>query len=393
MNFYLPRLAEKKLTQKLQSKKVVMLLGARQVGKTTLLKHLLSAEPAKLFLNLDTQLDKQRLLAAGSLSPQDALISLGLPKIMIIDEAQRLPEAASIVKGWFDAGLPVKIILTGSSSLDLLDQSAESLTGRNIKIFLPPLTFKEILQSQKWYSPVFKTQNLRAFKNQISSLILSTLVFGSYPEIFISEDKAQLLTNLTSDYLLKDVLQLGLVKTPELIQKLLALLAYQSASIVSVNELANSLNLSRKTVERYLELLERTFIIFRLPAFSTNPRKEIAKSQKIYFWDTGVKNALIGELNLNPLRPDIGSLWENWIIGEFAKQNLISGSLEKLYFWRSHAGGEVDLVIKNSVTGKIKAYEIKWSAGKTTKAFSPQYKIPVRLIHKENFLEFLLPGK
>lgn len=313
------------------------------------------------------------------------MTALGSPDILIIDEAQRYPEISRIVKSWYDSEVKAKIILSGSSSLNLLDQSAESLTGRNIKLYLPPLTFSEIVSSQSWYKRYLGNKSLVGFSNQINSLLLSGLAFGSYPEVVTTSDKVLCLNNLVSDYLLKDVLQSGLVKTPELLRRLLSLLAHQNGSVVSVNELANSLNMSRVTVNHYLDLLEQTFVIFRLPAFSTNPRKEIAKNQKIFFWDTGIRNALIGELNASPLRSDIGKIWENWVIAEFAKRNLLEGSLNRLYYWRSRAGSEVALVVKTTTTGEIKAFEIKWSGGKATKAFSVKYKIQVNIINKENF--------
>ena len=142
-------------------------------------------------------------------------------------------------------------------------------------------------------------------------------------------------------------------------------------------------------MDRYLDLLEQTFVIFRLPAFSNNPRKEISKSQKIFFWDTGVRNALIGKFNTHINRPDMGKLWENWVIAEFAKRIFLEGNLSRMFFWQSRSRSEVDLVIKET-TGDIKAYEIKWSTGSVTKAFTSRYKIPVNLIHRGNFLEFLI---
>lgn len=358
--------------------KVVIVLGARQVGKTTLVRQVVKDNV--LFLNLDIEVDKQKLLAAASLAPQGARKSLGNPEVLIIDEAQRLPEASRIVKGWFDSEIPTKFILLGSSSLNLLNQSAESLTGRNLKLFLPPLLFTEILASQSWYSPQFSwTQVEEEFKQPLRTVLLENMVFGSYPEAITTGRKKEYLTNLVSDYLLKDVLQLGLIKTPEVLHKLLALLAHQVGSEVSVNELANSLNISRITVERYLDLLEETFVIFKLPAFSTNPRKEITKSTKIYFWDTGIRNTLINELNTNPLRTDIGQLWENWVIAEVGKRNLLTGGLKNLYFWRSRSGSEVDLVVKDS-SGTLSAYEIKWQPNKPRRAFTDQYKIGVEVI-------------
>ena len=158
------------------------------------------------------------------------------------------------------------------------------------------------------------------------------MVFGNYPEAIILADKQQYLLNLSADYLLKDVLQLGLIKTPDLIKKLLMLLSHQVGAEVSISELASNLSISKITVDRYLDLLEETFIIFRLPAFSTNPRKEITKSHKIYFYDNGIRNALLNEFSLNPLRGDIGGLWENWVIAEFAKENLLTGRKKTLFF-------------------------------------------------------------
>jgi uncharacterized protein len=254
------------------------------------------------------------------------------------------------------------------------------LTGRNEKLWLPPLIFQEILAAQTWYSPVFTTELLQEqFAPQVQALLLQALVCGSYPEVVTSANKERLLSNLAADYLFKDVLQLGLVKTPGLIRKLLQLLAYQIGAEVSVNELSLNLGIARNTVDRYMELLEQTFVIFRLPAFSTNLRKEIAKNHKIFFWDTGIRNALLNDFNLNPLRVDIGRLWENWVIAEVAKQNLLTGLRYELFFWRSRSGSEVDLVIKEGE--HLQAYECKWSRGKaTSRVFSEQYGVPVEVV-------------
>lgn len=376
---YIKREAEAAFSEKLHTPKVAMVLGARQVGKTTLVKHALALKKTT-FLNLDIDVDKQRLLLAGKLSPTEALKSLGSPEVLAVDEAQRLPEVGRIVKGWYDSSLPVKVVLLGSSSLNLLDQSAESLTGRNEKLFLTPLTFNEILSTQNWFqADVDAVKIQEVFAEQLQSILIQTLVYGSYPEVVTTGDKASLLQNLVSDYLLKDIFSLGLVKTPDTIRRLLTLLAYQLGGEVSTSELASNLGISRATVERYLDLLEQTFVIFRLPAFSTRPRREVTKSKKIYFWDIGVRNALINELALNPSRSDIGALWENWVVAEFAKHNLLSGGLRSLFFWRSHSEGEVDLVVKEN--GKLMAFEIKWSKkGATKTSFSKRYNTPVKVI-------------
>jgi len=256
------------------------------------------------------------------------------------------------------------------------------LTGRNVKLFLTPLLFEEIIASQSWYSSVYSQDQLqKQFSGQTKTILLQTLIYGSYPESVTTAEKIQYLTNLVSDYLLKDILQIGLIRSPETIRKLLLLLAHQIGSEVSVNEIANNLRVSRMTVERYLDLLEQTFVIFRLPAFGTNLRKEIVKSNKIFFWDTGIRNALLNEFSLNNFRSDIGQLWENWVIAEFAKKNLQSKNRKNLYFWRSRAGSEVDLVVKQE-DAAIKAYEMKWSGKKTaSKAFIKKYGASVELIN------------
>ena len=380
---YIKRKAEEFLVKALKNNKVLIILGARQIGKTTLIKHFMAGEEV-VFLNLDSDIDKNRFLALAALEPVEALNTLGNPKYLIIDEAQRLSETGRIVKGWYDSEIKIKIILLGSSSLNLINQSAESLTGRNEKIFLSPFLFQEIIENQAWYSSNFDKKILiKNFKNQLDSLLISSLVFGNYPETVITDNRKQYLSNLISDYLLKDILQIGLVKNPDLIRKLLMLLAYQAGSEVSVNELSKNLGISALTVSRYLSLLEETYIIFRLPAFSTNPRKEISKSQKIYFFDTGIRNALLNEFSFNSMRSDIGILWENWVVAEFFKQNLLLGKPKNLYFWRSRAKSEVDLIVKENE--KISAYEIKWRKKNVNKrAFEAKYNVKVEIISSDN---------
>jgi len=378
---YIKREIEDNFQKTLSSPKVTMVLGCRQVGKTTLIKQQL--QDRAVFYNLDLESDKQIITSASFLAPAEAIKNLGNHKIIVFDEAQRLPEIGQIAKGWFDAGLPTKIILTGSSSLNLLNKSAESLTGRNQKLFLPPLLFQEILASQSWY-PNFLNEKVVTdrFPRQVETILMQAVIFGSYPEVVLSDSRQELLANLASDYLIKDILQEGLVKDPNLIRKLLMLLAHQIGSEVSVNELANNLSTTRITVDRYLNLLEQTFVIFRLPAYSSNPRKEISKNQKIYFWDTGIRNAILNDFSQNPLRSDVGALWENWVVAEFAKQNLLAGQQKNLYFWRSKAGSEVDLVIKENEN--LKAFEIKWQKKSTIqKAFKRKYGIKVEVINKD----------
>ena len=212
---------------------------------------------------------------------------------------------------------------------------------------------------------------------------MQRLAFGSYPGIVTCSEPVELLRELSSDYLWKDVLQAGLVKTPVLIKRLLLLLAHQAGSEVSVNELATQLQMARPTVDRYLDLLEQTFVIFRLPSYSTNPRKEISKSHKVFFWDTGIRNALLNAYSTEEFRPDIGALWENWVIAEVAKRNALLGSPAQLYFWRNRAQSEVDLVVKEE--SRLRAFEIKWTRGRIAgRAFREAYGTEVETIHPEN---------
>jgi predicted AAA+ superfamily ATPase len=377
---YIKRIADQFLSGILDRSKIGIVLGARQVGKTTLVEHVLAGRKT-LFLNLDVEIDKQRFMAAAALAPADGLKSLGNPEVLVVDEAQRLPEASRIAKGWYDSKLPVKMLLLGSSSLNLLDQAAETLTGRNEELLLPPLVFEEALRCQSWYSDAYPPQILREkFAAPLRVCLMQSLAFGSYPEVVLAEEKSRMLRLLSSDYLWKDVVQAGLVKSPDLIKRLLTLLAHQAGSEISTHELATQLQMARPTVERYLELLEQTYVIFRLPSFSTNPRKEIARSKKVFFWDTGIRNALLNAFSTHELRPDIGRLWEVWVIAEAAKYNLLHGGTGELYFWRSRAQSEVDLVIKFG--DQLRAFEIKWNPRRrsATRAFSAVYGIDVETI-------------
>ncbi len=387
---YIERQADKLLQEHLSDKKISMVLGARQVGKTTLLKHALGNVNC-CFLNFDVEIDRQRFLAAASLPPQEALKTFGSPDVLVVDEAQRYPKTAEIVKGWFDSELDVKIFLLGSSSFSLLHQSVESLAGRNRKLLLPPLLFSEVLATQDWVEAVTDVEGLHQyFAEALKALVLQSITFGGYPEVVTASNKLPLLQGLAGDYLWQDVLQMGQIKTPETIRRLLTLLAHQVGSEVSVNELATQLGVTRPTIERYLDILEHSFVIFRLSAFSTNPRKEVCKSRKIYFWDTGIRNALLNEFSTSELRSDIGNLWENWLVSEIAKKNILDGSPKQLYFWRSRSGSEVDIVLKNP-EGVLSAYEVKWrKKGRRVKAFSDRYDCPVLPIHSDNFLKILL---
>ena len=376
---YLQRELERKFKEADKFFKAILVTGARQVGKTTLVQQVLDSRRVTM-LNFDVPFDAARFKAAAVLPPADGLKTLGDPEYLVIDEAQREPDTARIVKGWHDSKLPVKIILLGSSSLNLLSQTTESLTGRNRKLMLPPMTVREMLAAESWYNAAYPDTILeREMAPQFRSFLLKSMVFGCYPEVITSDEKTPLLRNLAGDYLWKDILQLGAVKSPDLIRRLLVLLAYQTGSEISVNEIASQLTMARQTVERYLDLLEESFVIFRLNSFSTNPRKEIAKGKKIFFWDTGIRNAILNQFDTSELRPDIGALFENFLIAEIMKRNVQRTNPAELYFWRSRGRAEVDLVLKDG--NQLHGFEIKWARSrKKFRAFEETYKVPVQLL-------------
>jgi len=388
----IPRHATSILATLLSQPKPVLVLGARQVGKTTLIETSLPATQMA-YLNLDIATDMARLISLAALSPREAVSALTTGKpYLVIDEAQRWEGLGQLVKGWFDARVPCHIVLLGSSSLDLLDKSAEALTGRNEKLYLPPLLVHEVVEYQPWYTRALSIEQLQQrFAPQINALITQHVVYGLYPEAVTTERKWPYLLNLAHDYILKDVFQLGLTRAPETLRTLLQLLAHQIGSEVSVSELATRAGAARLTVERYLQLLQDAFVIFKLPAFSRNPRNEISKSAKYFFWDVGVRNAVLNNFAPTESRTDVGAVWENFVVAEFAKHNALTGFGRNLYFWRNNDQSEVDLVVERN--GVLQAFEIKWAGGRGTRtmgrAFSSAYHSPVNVIHTGNALAHL----
>lgn len=372
------RNAEKQLKSALKSNKVVVITGARQVGKTTLVSNLLNKQA--LMLNFDVSYDIERFKLASKLMPEQAFKLFGEPEYLVIDEAQRIPETSRIIKGWYDIKFPAKMLLLGSSSLNLLSQTSESLMGRNEKIQIYPLAINEILTNEPWYKSEYTYEIIeKYFIDHYQHSLLKAIVFGGYPEVVTTDKKEKLLIDLSNDYLWKDVLQSGMIKTPDLIRKLLMLLAYQIGSEISTNELATQLHIARQTVERYIELLEQTFVIFSLSSYCTNPRKEISKKKKIYFYDTGIRNALIHSFELNPQRIDIGNLFENFLIAEIYKRNQLRDVPYEMFFWRNVSQSEVDLVLKDG--DNLYPYEIKWGNKKiNTKAFMNSYGIETKAL-------------
>ncbi|MEK7729447.1 MAG: ATP-binding protein [candidate division KSB1 bacterium] len=356
--------------------KVIILYGARQVGKTTLIraieKKIFAAD--SLYLNCDEP-DIRALLTDVTSTALKALI--GRKKIIFLDEAQRVKNIGITLKLAVDNFPERQFVATGSSSLDLSNETNEPLTGRKYEFQLFPFSLAELRQK---YS-----------KLELHRLLDNRIRLGMYPEIVEKTDEAQvLLKSLASSYLYKDVLQYQSLKRPELLEKLLAALALQAGSEVSYNELAGLLGVNKETVANYIQLLEKTFVIYRLSPFSRNLRSELTKLRKIYFYDTGIRNALINNFNALQFRQDVGALWENFMISERLKYNSNCGNSVNTYFWRTHQQQEIDYLEEQD--GGLTAFEFKWKTGKkrVPQLFTTTYpESRVEFIDRQNYGAFV----
>ncbi len=365
-----------RIKSRLFAGKVIIIYGARQVGKTTLIRAIGNAlnQEETLFLNCDEP-DIRSLLTDATSTQLKALI--GANKIIFIDEAQRVKNIGLTLKLFADTMPERQIIATGSSSLDLTNAIVEPLTGRKYEFLLYPLSLREL------------TDRYTAL--DLQRLLEQWLIYGLYPEVVTKMDQASsLLPELASSYLYKDVLQFQDIRKPELLERLLQLLALQIGSEVSYNELATTLHVGKETIAHYVELLEKSFVIFRLPPFSRNLRNELTKMRKIYFYDLGIRNALIRNFNPLHLRADVGALWENFLICERLKKNANDGAFLNSYFWRTHQQQEIDYL--EETAGKLAAFEFKWKSAnwQLPKVFSTAYPDSTGLaVQQNNFLEFL----
>jgi predicted AAA+ superfamily ATPase len=354
--------------------KIIVVYGARQVGKTTLVNEVLKHLNKKtLFIDCDS------FKYNDILSSRDPSKLGGLVKnvdVLCIDEAQRIENIGINLKILHDHFKDLKIIVTGSSALDLANSIKEPLTGRTHTYKLYPISTLEL---SKKYSPF-----------DLEAQLEERLIFGSYPEIFSIEsvfDKAQYLIELSNNYLYKDVLEYQAIRHSNKLRDLLKLLAFQVGSEVSYTELATNLGLSKQTVETYIDLLEKSFVIFTLKGFSRNLRKEISKKPKIYFYDLGIRNAIINNFAYLNSRNDIGALWENFLIMERLKRNEYKKHFCAQYFWRTYTGAELDYI--EEYDGKLYGYEIKWNKrAKAPESWTQTYKAHFSCINKYNFTEF-----
>lgn len=369
------RLLKSKLGKHLYKEKAVVITGARQVGKTTLLQDLFQDKNNMLWLNADEQVVRERLTNPTLKSLKSVI---GNYKLVIIDEVQRILNPGLLLKLFADNFKDVQFVATGSSALEIADTVFEPLTGRQFLFHLYPLTMIEMYPNKS----AFEWEQILPFH----------LVFGTYPDVVNNKPDAEMiLSNLSDQYLYKDVLVWKDIRKPQLLDALLKLLAYQVCSEVSFHELANTLKVKAETVENYVDLLEKAFVVFKLNSYSTNPRKEVSKMSKIYFWDNGVRNAIINDFNPLEQRNDHGKLWENFIVSERMKMNAYKAERIASYFWRNYNQSEVDYVEKYK--NQLYGFEIKWNITKNhkiTRAFTNAYPDAItRIITPRDFQNFI----
>lgn len=337
------RQLEEQITPLLGIGKAIVIMGARQVGKSTLLETIFRDRDNILWMTGD-DLDVQELFGQMTSTRLKAL--LGNSKTLIVDEAQRIPDIGLRLKLITDQIKDVQVIATGSSSFELASKVSESLAGRKREFRMFPISFSEM---------VSHTNLLEELR-----LIPHRMIYGYYPEVVCNPgSESVILKELVDSFLYKDILSLDNINKPDKIVRLLKALAFQIGSQVSYNEVGQLIGLDSKTVERYIDILEKSYIIFRLGSFSRNLRNELKLSRKVYFWDLGIRNMLIGNLAQVENRPDAGALWENFILAERLKRNSYAGSIAQYWFWRTQQQKEIDYLEEEN--GQLNAYEFKWS--------------------------------
>lgn len=368
------------LDSKIGKGKVLLLIGPRQVGKTTLLKNILtsiSSEKKVQFWNCDESDVRQFLSEANSAKLKSFV---GNSDFIVIDEAQRVKDIGLTIKLLHDSFPNVQLAVTGSSSLDLSNSINEPLTGRKFEYNLFPFSTNELVNHTSML------EEMRLLKNR--------LVYGFYPDVVNNPgEEKEILTNIVNSYLYKDVFEFQDIRKSSVIEKLVQALALQVGSEVSFNELGNLLGIDTVTVQRYVDLLEKAYVIFHIRSFSRNVRNELKKSIKIYFYDNGVRNSVISNFSPVELRSDIGALWENFLISEKIKNNAYHNKHAKYYFWRTTQKQEIDFI--EEVDQNLFAYEFKYNPKKVNSkcpvTFSNNYpNVPFEVITSENYMDFVV---
>lgn len=377
---FINRSIEATVRKSLKPNKVVIILGARRVGKTELIKRILQDVDVEV-LNLNGEDEEvHSLLEKRSVRNYKQL--LGKAEMLVIDEAQVIPEIGKKLKLMVDSIEGLKILVTGSSVFDMNNQLGEPLVGRSIPLHLHPLSQIEFSQNE----------NLLETKSRFEE----RLIFGSYPELEhleSREEKADYLKEIVNSYLLKDILAFEGIRKREKIVSLLRMIAFRVGSEISIESIGNKLQMSKTTVDKYLDLLSKVFIIHRVGGFSRNLDNEITKKAKWYFYDNGIRNALINNFNLLNVRDDHGKIWENYLISERLKKQAYKGPHSLNYFWRTHSKQEIDWV--EEIGGKLHAYEFKWNAKAEAKTKVPASwekaypEASFEVIHPDNYLDFI----
>lgn len=358
--------------------KIILLLGARQVGKTTLLNQVLDkVKTTARWFNADESDVLQAFTNATTSSQLLQLIGKE-NKLVVIDEAQQIPDIGKKLKLIYDTNPEIQLIATGSSSFELQNRMSEPLTGRKKTFYLFPISYRETTEN----SSVIEAKRL----------LDTRLVYGLYPDVVNHPGKEKdILVEIANSYLYKDILQLENIRKPARIEKLLQALAFQVGSEVSYNELAQTIgNIDSETVEKYLDLLEKAYVIFKLPAFSRNLRNELKKGKKYYFYDNGIRNVLISNFSIPDMRADKGALWENFLISERLKNNSYTKRYANTYFWRTHDRAEIDYIEEED--GMLNAFEFKWKEKKVNFAYSFRDAYPnhsTSVVHRANFENFV----
>lgn len=372
------RTIQKSLVEMLAlNRKIVLLFGARQTGKTTLSNQVLLEMPGKILKINGDEIKYTELLSSRDFSKMKLLLESY--DVLFVDEAQRIPDIGINLKIIYDNMPDLKMIITGSSSFELANKVKEPLTGRTSTLKMMPFSFQEMKQNTSIFDI---QQRLEEF-----------MLYGLYPEITNysnSGEKEKYLMELSSSYLYKDILELSNIRNSSKIANLLKLLAFQIGQEVSLNEIGQSLGMSQETVSSYIDLLEKSFIVFRLSGFSRNLRKEVVKRDKIYFWDLGVRNCVIQNFAPISSRTDLGEMWENLIVAERLKYLSNNQITINSYFWRTYTGAEIDYVEEKN--GKLFAYEIKYSKIRKNapQTWIDNYGNNFKCITKDNFWEFVM---
>lgn len=363
---------ERQVQKYLFDGRAILIYGPRRVGKTTLVKHILSAYPQS---SEYIQLDDPSIQSRFTNSTADEIVSLLKPstKLLVLDEAQAVSEIGQKLKLLVDKYPSLQIIATGSSSFELQNEVSAPLTGRKIEFNLYPFSLQELQKHEGFAHVAGKLGNI--------------LKFGLYPSIYVSggDKTARLVEEITSSYLFRDILTYQDVRNPKVLEDLLKALALQVGNEVSSNELANLLGVDRATVTRYIDLLEKIFVIKVLRAYSGNLRNELSKKFKVYFWDIGIRNALLNNFNDMSIRSDVGAIWENFCVLERIKLHSYADRKPSVYFWRNYQGQEIDLI--EEIGGKLRVFEFKYSkaSAKLPRSFIEQYKnSELTVINKDN---------